>query len=211
MLPILDISYKMLESDAEVFYTAVGLSILISQQSTIGKRIFAMENNPTWINLNIDNDNAHDFLSMVKIFYEKVESQRNTAFSFERSIDLLVKAIHETNDLSKNMKFIFFSNRFTSDTMNKQYDYLIQQCGVLDIRNIPRLFFWNLSKTSVFDSPNEKVLAHCGLISGFSSMPLKAISQFKMGYNNSAFSLISTILLSKRYDPFSNYLRKLLV
>jgi len=151
-----------------------------------------------------------DFLSMVKVFYEKVESQRNTAFSFERSIDLLLKAIHETNDLSKNLKLVFFSNRFTGDTINTYYEYLYQQCAILGLRNIPRLFFWNLSKTSVFDSPNEKVLAQCGLVSGFSSMPLKAISQCKKGYDDCAFTLISTILLSKRYDPFSTYLRKLL-
>ena len=172
ILPVLDISYKMLENDAETFYVGIGLSILIAQKSLFGKRILALENKPVWINL----DENAQFISMIENFSEIIRSQNNTAFSFEKGVDLIANAIKESNYVCKNMKLVLFSNRFTSANMDKFYDYIENQFLILCIR-LPKLIYWNLSKGGECDMPSEKIIANVSLVSGFSSSLITQIKK----------------------------------
>ena len=187
ILPILDISSKMFEYDAQAFYVGLGLSILIAQKSAYGKRILALDNNPVWINL----DETTDFLSIVEKVLTCIRSQNNTAFSFDRGIELIGSAIFDCSSIIKYMKLILFSNSFSHGNMDKYYtsmDYyftLFRSISILKNKNskniypnryhLPKLIFWNLSKRDFCEIPSEKILKNCILVSGFSSSPIREI------------------------------------
>lgn len=199
ILPILDISYKMQENDAESFYVGIGFSLLIAQKSTFGKRILCLENNPSWINL----DECTDFISMIENFSEHIRSHNNTSFSFECGIDLLGEAISKSKYNCKNMKIVLFSNGFSSLNIDNFFGYFENH-----LSSKIRLIFWNLSKKEVFDIV-ERVYMNALLISGFSSYQLRMISD--CNYEDSAYDLIYRELNTGRYQPVSDYLNKLLV
>jgi hypothetical protein len=213
ILPMLDLSYQMLETDAEAFYTGLGLSILIAEHSSFGKRILTVENKPTWICL----DGCDGFLFTVEILLERIRSQSNTGFCFKGSIDFLLKGFgpglgpdlrsESTLLHSTSVKLVLFSIRCTGECMDDFYDYLETQSTALGLRHhCIKMFFWNLSKTKIMDNLSEKVLVHCVLVSGFSSCLLKKISTCKK--KSTSFDFIVSVLLHKRYDLFSQYLHK---
>jgi hypothetical protein len=200
-LPMVDISYKMIENDAEAFYAGVGMSIIIAQRSSFGKRILALENKPTWVNL----QDSGDFLSIVEKFSEIIRSQNNTCFCFERGIDMIVTALYESDFLCKKMKLVLFSNGL-SGNIDKFYDYMETQFTLLNIY-MPKIVFWNLSKTNLCEIPGEKTLANCIFLSGFSSCLIKYIATMKK--EDAAYDVVCRVLLGERYDIYSNYMSQL--
>jgi len=200
-LPMVDISYKMIEKDAESFYTGIGIAILIAQKSSFGKRILALENKPTWVNLQ-DTDN---FLSIVEKFSEVIRSQNNTAFCFERGIDIILNALHETQFFCRKLKLVLFSNSL-SGSLDKYYDYTETQFEFLNLYP-PKIVFWNLSKTELSEMPSEKVMSNCILLSGFSTCLVKYIATLKK--DDSAYDVVERILNGERYNLYSNYLLQL--
>uniref|UniRef100_A0A6C0JL72 DUF7788 domain-containing protein n=1 Tax=viral metagenome TaxID=1070528 RepID=A0A6C0JL72_9ZZZZ len=197
-LPILDISYKMQENDAESFYVGIGLSLLIAQNSSFGKRILCLENSPVWINLK----DCEGFVSMIEILCELIRSHNNTAFSFEKGIQLLVDAMSESK-YNSNVKLVLFSNRFGEGDMDNYYSYFENQF----YSRVPKLIFWNLSKKGVFDIA-DRVYANALLLSGFSSNMLRMISDCKS--DDCSYDFICRELNRDHYLPFSDYLNKLL-
>jgi hypothetical protein len=200
-LPMVDISYAMIANDAEAFYAGIGMTILIAQKSSFGKRILALENKPIWVNLN-DTD---DFLSSVEKFAEIIRSQNNTAFSFERGADLVIQAMTESGFATKHMKLVLFSNGFFGN-IEKYYKYMENQITLLGL-SMPRLVFWNLSKIDICDIPSEKVLGNCVMLSGYSSSLLKYVATLKK--EDCAYDVVERILNEERYDIFSNYILNL--
>jgi len=200
-LPIVDVSYKMIANDAEAFYAGVGMAIIIAQKSSFGKRILALENKPTWVNL----QDSDDFLSIVEKFSEIIRSQNNTCFCFERGIDMIVTALYESDFLCKKMKLVLFSNGL-SGNIDKFYDYIETQFTLLNFY-IPKLVLWNLSKTELCEIPGEKVMDNCILLSGFSSSLIKHIATFKK--EDSAYDVVSRILSGERYEIYSQYMSQL--
>jgi len=196
LLPIIDVSYKMLENDAESFYTAVGLAILICQKSNYGKRILAIDNLPTWINL----DESTDFYSMVYLFNESIRSRNNTACSFKKGIDFLVDAISDSGNTFYNIKLLFLSNSLELDGY---YEYIKKRFTDIN-HSTPEFIFWNLSKTELYELPtNSKIL----LLSGFSAVPLKYICYFRN--SNTNYDIICRLLDNPKYKIFTDYLHKL--
>jgi hypothetical protein len=196
LLPIIDVSYKMLENDAESFYTAVGIAILVCQKSNYGKRILAIDNLPTWINL----DESTDFYSTVRLFNESIRSRNNTACSFKKGIDFLVDAISDSGSDFYNMKLLFLSN---SLELNGYYEYIEKRFIEIN-HSIPEFIFWNLSKTRLCELPtNSKIL----LLSGFSATPLKHINYFR-DYNTN-YDIVCRLLDNPKYAIFTDYLHKL--
>lgn len=200
-LPIVDVSYKMIEKDAEAFYTGVGMSIIIAQKSSFGKRILALENKPTWVNL----QESDDFLSIIEKFSEIIRSQNNTCFCFERGIDMIVTALYESDFLCKKMKLVLFSNCI-SGNIEKYYDYMETQFTLMNFF-IPKIVFWNLSKIDLCEMPCEKVMDNCILLSGFSSSLIKFIATMKK--EDCAYDVVSRILCGERYEMYSKYMLQL--
>jgi len=209
ILPMVDISYKMLEKDSESFYTGIGLSILVAERSSFGKRILALENTPVWINL----ENSNDFMSMMENIREIIRSNQNTSFSFERGIDFLLEAFLGTKSTIRNMRLLLFSNHFHKN-IDMYYDYLQKQSALLNI-NPPRIIFWNLSKVDLCDLPSQ--CENMILLSGFSDSLLRYVKTF-YGLNDenteyslictSAYEMVDKILNQKHYTIYSDYLKK---
>uniref|UniRef100_A0A6C0LAJ4 DUF7788 domain-containing protein n=1 Tax=viral metagenome TaxID=1070528 RepID=A0A6C0LAJ4_9ZZZZ len=200
-LPMVNVSYKMIEKDAEAFYAGVGMSIIIAQKSSFGKRILALENKPTWVNL----EDSDDFLSIVEKFSEIIRSQNNTCFCFERGIDMIVTALYESDFLCNKMKLVLFSNGL-SGNIEKYYDYMETQFTLMNYY-IPKLVLWNLSKTDICEIPGEKVMDNCILISGFSSCLIKYIAT--LNKDDTAYDVVSRILSGERYEMYSQYMSQL--
>jgi hypothetical protein len=196
-LPMVDISYKMLEYDAESYYTSIGLAILVAEKSSFGKRILALENIPVWINLG----NSTDLCSTIDIIYEAIRSQQNTAFSFEKGVDFLISAFIATNSIIKNMKIILFSNHLFGN-IDTYYEFVQKKFKLFSL-DIPSLIFWNLSKTELCDLPSchNDVL----LLSGGSYLPLKYICK-----NTNSYDMVYKILAHDNYRGVSSYLQDLL-
>jgi hypothetical protein len=200
-LPMVDVSYTMIANDAEAFYVGIGMSILIAQKSSFGKRILALENKPIWVNLN-DTD---DFLSSVEKFAEIIRSQNNTAFSFERGIDMIITALYESEFLCKKVKLVLFSNGL-SGNIDKYYQHMENQITLVGL-SMPRLVLWNLSKNDICELPCEKVLGNCILLSGYSSSLLKYVATMKK--EDTAYHIVERVLNVERYNIFSNYILQL--
>lgn len=197
-IPMIDISYKMLEYDAESFYTGLGLSILVAQRSSFGKRIFAIGNVPTWINI----EEHVTFMSIIEAIHKLTCSQKNIAFSFEKGIDILVEALSETNSIIKNMKLVLFSNQLNGN-MDTYYEYIKNYCNLFQIEP-PHIIFWNLSKTDLCDLPS--CYQDVTLLSGFSAFPLCLITK-----NEKSFDIIYKILMDKHYQLISDYFNSIIV
>ena len=197
-IPIIDISYRMLEYDAEPFYTGLGLSILVAQRSSFGKRIFAIGNVPTWINI----EQHVTFMSIIEAIHELTCSQKNTAFSFEKGVDVLVEALSETNSIIKNMKLVLFSNQLNGN-MDTYYEYIQTYCNLFQI-DLPHIVFWNLSKTDLCDLPS--CYLDVTLLSGFSAFPLCLITK-----NEKSFDIVYKILMNKNYQLLSDYFKSIIV
>jgi predicted CopG family antitoxin len=209
ILPMLDLSYKMLENDAESFYTGIGLSILVAERSSFGKRILVLENTPVWINL----ENSKDFMSFMETIRDFIRSNQNTSFSFERGIDFLMEAFQGTQSVIRNMRLLLFSNNLHNN-MDSYYDYLQKQSTLLNVKP-PQIVFWNLSKVDICELPahSENII----LLSGFSSSLLKYAKTFYSVHNEnseasisfpSAYEIVVRILEKKQYSIYSDYLQK---
>ena len=147
-------------------------------------------------------NDADDFLSIVEKFAEIIRSQNNTAFCFERGVDLLITAFHDSGFVCRNMKLVLFSNGL-SGNMDRYYDYLENQFTILNLF-IPKLVLWNLSKRELCDMPCEKVLSRCVLLSGFSTSLMKYIATMKK--DDCAYDIVERVLKGERYDIFSKHL-----
>jgi hypothetical protein len=195
ILPMVDVSYKILEYDSETFYTGIGLAILVAEKSSFGKRILTVENQPTWINL----DASNDFCTSIETIYEMIRSEQNTAFSFENGIDFLVNAFTSSQTTIKNMKLILFSNSL-GNNIDNYYDYVQKQIHI----EMPHMIFWNLSKTDICELPScyNKVR----LLSGFSSYLLESCKGSVLETDYSSYKIIYDMLSKNQY--LSDYLYK---
>ena len=115
---------------------------------------------------------------------------------------MIVTALYESDFLCKKVKLVLFSNGL-SGNIDKYYDYMENQITILGL-SMPRLLFWNLSKTDICDIPSEKILGNCVMLSGYSSSLLKYVATLKK--DDTAYDVVERVLNGERYDIFSNYI-----
>jgi hypothetical protein len=138
-IPLLEMSFE-LQTNPRMYYQAIGLAILIAQQSSFGKRILVMDNVCTWVNLS----ESPDFFSMVKELMEATESYRNTVADAVNTVKLLTKAINESNlsyYQTRGLTLVFLATDFPYEDIKKTLtDNLIQRDNKTPM---PTLVFWN--------------------------------------------------------------------
>jgi hypothetical protein len=202
LLPIVDLSYEMLSFDEESFYHSIGLAILASEKSYFGKRIISFDNLPCLINFS----DCSGLCSIIKIIYENIYSQKNTAFSFEKGIDFIAEVLSESEAVVRNMKLLIFSNSLLNK-IDGFYEYLEKKCNRLTI-SVPHIIFWNMSKTHICELPT--CYKNISLLSGFTRSPLKHINKTVLQKDdpNYSYELITGILGDGRYDFLSDFLKK---
>ena len=212
VLPIVDVSFPMQHPDKEPFYTAVGMAIFLSETSTVGKRILALDNLPIWINL----ENTTDFISKLDVFDNETQSCRNTYCNYVVGIDLIMEGLRASNmtrNYINDLELVLFSN-FYSVNLHPQpmSDLYMRCCGafskLIDARSYPRMVFWNLNKGEntehvfpprttgdndpLFCATNPRLR----FFSGFSPLLLRVLSATK---RMSAYESICHILDHDRY------------
>jgi hypothetical protein len=212
VLPVVDVSFPMQHPDKEPFYTAVGMAIFLSETSTVGKRILALDNLPIWINL----ENTTDFISKLDVFDNETQSCRNTYCNYVVGIDLIMEGLRASNmtrNYINDLELVLFSN-FYSVNLHPQpmSDLYMRCCGafskLIDARSYPRMVFWNLNKGEntehvfpprttgdndpLFCATNPRLR----FFSGFSPLLLRVLSATK---RMSAYESICHILDHDRY------------
>jgi hypothetical protein len=83
-IPMVDVSYRMIEGDSMALYNAIGFACLIAEKSFVGKRILCMDYEPKWIIL----DSCLDFMSMISFIRGSYNG--NTNFDFEVSMKMII-------------------------------------------------------------------------------------------------------------------------
>ena len=207
-IPLLDVSFSIQENDEESYYNAIGIAILIAERSSFGKRVLAIDHQPTWIIL----ENT-SFISNVENIIQTTKSMQNTAFNIKNSIDYLMFSMKQINipqSFVDKMSIVILT-----DFTNLSYNHLVSSFGPTFSA---RIVFWNLSKRCNIELPcsvhNNKVI----MLSGFSNCLhsyLSSLAYFNnreqpdTSQNITPYHFISHILENPRYHLLSDYLYKI--
>ena len=209
LLPILDMGYSIQMNDAEAFYTAIGLAILVAERTTFGKRILVIDNKPCWVNL----EDCATFVSMVKTLDAETSSKRSTYVDFNKGMDMVILGLttynlcdpNRTQQLYKdveNLRVILFSNFDDLHICNR----LIKRFTTEFASSSPQFIFWNLGKNNIentelpFDYDSASLF-----LSGFSPSLISSINRSRCSYDT-PYSMVSNILNNERYACFENYI-----
>ena len=183
MIALIDISSSMEQDESEALYAAIGMGIRVAEKSTIGKRIMAFTNKPSWINL----DDCPDFISCVKKIKE-IEYGMNA--DIYKAMNLILDTIIQNKIPSsevENLVFVIFSdmqfdryktqdNSTMNTTINtirnvfaQKYDEAGRQiCG--SGYKVPHIIFWNMKSTNSF--PELSYQSNVSMMSGYSPLLL---------------------------------------
>lgn len=209
LLPILDMGYSIQINDAESFYTAIGLAILVAERTTFGKRILVIDNKPCWVNL----EDCATFVSMVKTLDAETSSKRSTYVDFNKGMDMIILGLttynlcdpNRTQQLYKdieNLRVILFSNFDDLHICNR----LIKRFTTEFASSSPQFIFWNLGTGNIentelpFDYDSSSLF-----LSGFSPRLISSINRSRCSYDT-PYSMVSNILNNERYACFENYI-----
>ena len=209
LLPILDMGYSIQMNDAEAFYTAIGLAILVAERTTFGKRILVIDNKPCWVNL----EDCNTFVSMVKTLDMETTSNRSTYVDFNKGMDMVILGLTTYNlclpnriqQLYKdieNLRIILFSNFDDLNICNR----LIKRFTTEFANSSPQFIFWNLGAGDI-----ENTELPCDydsssiFLSGFSPSLLSCINRARSSYDT-PYSMVSNILSHERYACFEKYI-----
>ena len=205
LIPMLDISFSI-QTDTDTFYSAIGIALLIAQNSNYGKRILMMDHAPTWLML----DQNTNFISNVENIMETIKINGNTNLNVEKAFELLKMGLIETvatNNFINSMRLIFIS---TFDAKNSPiyvtnaFEKIFTQLSSNSINSqniIPNIVFWNLNKNTLLEPASGR--KH---ISGTSYFLINHVR-----YNNtSQYDFVSNILNQSRYNVLSDYILSLL-
>jgi len=217
LIPILDMGFSIQMSDAESYYTAIGIAILVAEHSSFGKRILVADHSPTWVNM----EECNGFVSMIQFLHDATSSNRNTLVDFNKAIDMIILGLLSYNmevpdrkqklirDI-ENLRLLFLSDfrGFLSDNFNafdKINERFIEELGT----ESPQFIFWNVGSytTDVFlpCSVNQR---NTMFLSGFSANLVKVL---KCKRDYTPYRMICKILENKRYDLFGNYIDTLVI
>jgi len=212
VLPIIDVSFPMQHPDKEPFYTAVGMALFLSETSTIGKRILALDNLPIWINL----EHTTDFISKLDVFDAETQSCRNTYCNSIAGIDLIMEGLRASNmtrNYINDLELVLFSNFYGVNLHPRSMSDLYMRCcsafsKLIDARSYPRMVFWNLNKGEETEhlfppratGDNDPLFfvtnPRLRFFSGFSPMLMRCLSDTK---RMTAYESICHILDHERY------------
>lgn len=133
-------------------YDAVGISLLISEISSLGSRVMTFASDPMWLNL----DKCSSFTEKVKVFKE---SQLYTGGSTDlyKSFKLLLHAVKDAKLSATevgNLNLLLLSDMQINSAVQGNMDVVSDAISKLfrneGYPNRPRLVFWNMRSTSGF-------------------------------------------------------------
>lgn len=146
ILPIIDMSFYMQMMDADSYYNAIGIALLIAEKSSFGKRILVLDHQPTWVSLE---DSSGDLFSMIQTILSSTKSSQNTKPRMDKMVHLLLLAIQNvgiSGSILCKMKFVFLSNfMFLENMWISELYNIIYEPFVWSCKTVPCFVFWNLS------------------------------------------------------------------
>lgn len=197
IIPMLDVSFDI-QMNTDAFYSAIGIALVIAQNSNYGKRILTMDNLPAWIIL----EPSSNFICDIENIMKSIKSNGNTAFNVKKAFDILSIGFTQTNSSYKyieNMKLLFIS--FFADKNQPIAVYNHFKNSFKNNKIYPSILFWNLNTDTLLDIPTD-----IPCISGSSNSILRHVQ------NNITpqYNFVLNILNNSRYDILSNYIRNLM-
>jgi hypothetical protein len=187
-IPIIDISKHMQNTSS--FYSAIGLSLWVAQQSS--GRILFLCNQPYWKTID-----KSDFISDIKSIVKDMPpaTRKNIMGGFSLIINAIISSNMSPSQVER-MKFVFFSDMDFSEELYSQIVSMFHNAGVLSSYKtpfpLPQLVYWNLSESSV-DLPCKCDTKNVSFLSGDSSSSLYHFSQ-QFSSSDHAFDSICKII-----------------
>ena len=203
VIPVIDVTSSMQKYDDDPLFAAIGYAILISQHSSIQNRILAVDNNPTWIQLEPD----MTFIHKVKQILEYISSGYSTKSSYTRAFNLIGKTFLQTQMTGEdiqNMRFVIFST-FNEKLNVPMYDTLNAVLGTYS-KNMPHITFWNLSKHDISNLPCNYNQPNVQLLSGYSP---HLISNLQLNRALIPYLQIKNILDEPQYQVLDDYINRI--
>lgn len=211
MIAMVDVSGSM---DGDPTHVAIALGIRIAEKSVIGKRVMTFSSNPTWVNLEQEND----FVSQVQVIKN---AEWGMTTNFHAALDTILGAIIQNKTSPEDVQdliLVVLSDMQIDcgDNCDKRtlYETMKQKYEAAGIRvhgrpyKPPHILFWNLRSTSGFPSLSNQ--PNTSMMSGFSPMLLnlfcdQGISALK---SYTPWSLLLKTLENERYKIMSDRLSR---
>ncbi len=219
-VPILDISIELFDTENELYWEAIGLACLISEKSTINKRIVLVKDkNNIWINLS----DCKNFTSILRRLtkYTNISCFKTNGCGdllvnkFRQILDSMIYVGMSDKNIEKMNFFIIQNNSCTEYQHKKIRKMFIDPQWSLNIP-MPHFFYWNLSENIIDYNNTEYDAEHVTIFSGYNPMIINNIGLFGIEYvkKQTPYDIINTLLLDKRYefvekafiDVMANYL-----
>jgi len=197
-IPMVDVSYRMIEGDSMALYNAIGFACLIAEKSLVGKRILCMDYEPKWIIL----DSCLDFMSMISFIRGSYNG--NTNFDFEASMKMIMDTMCNSqisNNTISKIKMVVFSNLFSENDRIQKYNIFET---FPDLKEYPQMIYWNLSDKILVgrEYPCKYDTKSCML----SGCQIKNMNVLELKYLY-AFDSVEYILTNPHYDCMAEYMR----
>lgn len=222
MLVLCDTSEMMLQNNAIHYYTSLGLSILISEKTSIAfkDRVLVFNTEPHWVNL-----------KECKTFYEKVKKltsiEKGGQSDFYKNIELLIKTFNEARMSSRDIEKmiivvlsdmqIMSTNKITknntkNNTNTKKTDTLDTMSNTIDTYfkdayiKPPHFLLWNLRKTDGFPCRSSK--NNVTLYSGYNAKMLNYFTSngFSSLKYQTPYKMLQDMLSNSRYKSLERYI-----
>jgi hypothetical protein len=212
-IPMIDFSLDTIHN-TDAFYTSIGLALLITERSTMGKRLIAIDHIPSWVNL----EACGDFFSMIRVLEKTTGSIKHTHYNYEAAFEFIIEAIDDTKmsfRKIRNLSLVLFQCSPLGEDFHSKIQDLFIHKGLGSSRKkalpMPRMIYWNMAKScsplpgSLYSLPNTFFL------SGFSSSLLHHLFTLQsLDICKHSYDLICKITEDERYDELGNYIEGLL-
>ena len=213
LIPMIDFSFDTIHN-TDAFYTSIGLALLITERSTMGKRLIAIDHIPSWVNL----EACGDFFSMIRVLEKSTSTMNHTHCNYTAAFEFIIEAIDDTKmsfRKIRNLSLVLFQSSPLSEDFHSKIQDLFIRKGLGSSRKkalpMPRMIYWNMEKScsplpgSLYSLPNTFFL------SGFSSSLLHHLFTLQsLDICKHSYDLICKITEDERYDELGNYIEGLL-
>jgi hypothetical protein len=182
IIPLIDVSAELTEFE---YNTAIGIGLLLSQNSILKNRVILFSQTASWISL----DESLGFTNKIKEIIRKAPPP--TASLIDTGFDLIKRAILGTKmkkDQINNLEVVIISN-FANDA----YDEDIEK-----MKSILNITYWNISQNITIPNKGKDIKYIGGQVS---------LKEFIT--NERPIETIKTILSNPRYDKIRNMFKNL--
>jgi hypothetical protein len=208
-IPIIDTSFEI-NNLSDAFFSSIGLAFLICSRSSLGKRIIAIDHQPSWINL----DACSDLFSMTTTIFDCIINNCNTNYNIYEAFHLIITSMDETKMSYRkiaNLSLVLFHHfPLTSDFHSLVTD-LFSKKGIVSSRGkpfpVPRVIYWNISNKICSQLPFKITDENVYSLSGMSCSLFRHLYNLDLSYcNMNSYEMICKILNNSRYDDLGNYI-----